>query len=38
MFELNIMGGSFNYDPSDYVDTEKYNVTSNGSTWTVTAK
>lgn len=38
MFELNIMGGTFNYDPSAYVDTANYNVTNNGSTWTVTAK
>ena len=38
MFELNIMGGTFNYDPSAYVDTANYNVVSNGATWTVTAK
>lgn len=38
MFELNIMGGSFNYNPSAYVDTDNFNVTQNGSTWTVTAK
>ena len=38
MFELNIMGGTFNMDPSAYVDTDNYNVTQNGSTWTVTAK
>lgn len=37
MFKLNIMGGTFNYDPSAYVDTANYKVTSNGSTWTVTA-
>ena len=35
---LEIRGGSFNVDPSEYVDTANYNVTSNGSTWTVTAK
>lgn len=38
MFELNIMGGTFNYDPTAYVDAANYNVTKNGSTWTVTAK
>ena len=38
MFELHIMGGTFNMDPSAYVDTNNYNVTQNGSTWTVTAK
>ena len=38
MSELNIMGGTFNYDPSAYVNTANYNVTNNGSTWTVTAK
>lgn len=38
MFELNIMGGTFNYDPSAYVNTAIYNVTQSGSTWTVTAK
>ena len=38
MFELNIMGGTFNVDPSAYVDLANYNVTNNGSTWTVTAK
>ena len=35
---LVIRGGTFNIDPSAYVDTSKYNVTTNGSTWTVTAK
>ena len=35
---LTITGGTFNVDPSAYVDTSKYNVTQNGSTWTVTAK
>ena len=38
MFELNIMGGTFNMDPSAYVDMTKYTVTNNGTTWTVTAK
>lgn len=38
MFELNIMGGTFNYDPSAYVDTNTYTVTNNGNTWTVSAK
>ena len=38
MFELNIMGGTFNADPSAYVDMTKYTVTKNGETWTVTAK
>ena len=37
--QLNIMGGTFNMDPSAYVDTENYIVTDNGNgTWTVTAK
>ena len=35
---LVIRGGTFNIDPSAYVDTNNYNVTQNGSTWTVTAK
>ena len=35
---LVIRGGTFNINPSAYVDTSKYNVTQNGSTWTVTAK
>ena len=35
---LTITGGTFNVDPSAYVDTANYNVTTNGSTWTVTAK
>ena len=35
---LQIKGGTFNIDPSAYVDTANYNVTDNGSTWTVTAK
>ncbi|MDD6042988.1 MAG: hypothetical protein PUB87_04445 [Eubacteriaceae bacterium] len=33
-----IKGGTFSSDPSAYVDTANYNVTDNGSTWTVTAK
>ena len=35
---LTITGGTFNVDPSAYVDTANYNVTNSGSTWTVTAK
>lgn len=35
---LTITGGTFNVDPSDYVDTNVYAVTQNGSTWTVTKK
>ena len=35
---LTITGGTFNVDPSAYVDTANYNVTYSGSTWTVTAK
>ena len=35
---LVIKGGTFNIDPSAYVDTVNYNVTKSGSTWTVTAK
>ena len=34
---LTITGGTFNVDPSAYVDTANYNVTHSGSTWTVTA-
>lgn len=37
-FELNIMGGTFNYDPSAYVDAEKYTVANNNGTWTVSKK
>ena len=33
-----ITGGTFNVNPSAYVDTANYNVTHSGSTWTVTAK
>ena len=35
---LTITGGTFNVDPSAYVDTANYNVTHSGSNWTVTAK
>ena len=35
---LTITGGTFNVNPSEYVDTANYNVTHSGSTWTVTAK
>ena len=35
---LVIRGGTFNVDPSAYVDSANYTVTKNGSTWTVTAK
>ena len=35
---LVIKGGTFNVNPSAYVDTAKYDVTHSGSTWTVTAK
>ena len=35
---LVIKGGTFSSDPSTYVDTNNYNVTQNGSNWTVTAK
>ncbi len=35
---LVITGGTFNVDPSDYVDTEHYNVTKSNDKWTVTAK
>lgn len=33
--KLVISGGTFNFDPSSYVDTANYNVSQNGSTWTV---
>lgn len=33
-----ITGGTFSHDPSDYVDTEKYDVTESEGVWTVTAK
>ncbi len=35
---LTITGGTFNVDPSAYVDTANYDITHSGSTWTVTAK
>ena len=35
---LTITGGTFNVDPTAYVDTANYDVTHSGSTWTVTAK
>ena len=35
---LVIRGGTFNINPSAYVDKDNYKVTQNGSTWTVTAK
>ena len=35
---LSVTGGTFNCNPTAYVDTANYNVTNNGSTWTVTAK
>lgn len=34
---LEIRGGSFNVDPSTYVDKDNYTVTKNGSIWTVSA-
>ena len=33
-----ITSGTFNFDPSEYVDLEKYNVTENEGSWIVTAK
>ncbi len=35
--ELAILGGTFNVDPSNYVDASKYQVTNNGILWTVAA-
>ena len=35
---LTIKGGTFNVDPTAYVDAAKYRVTQSGLTWTVTAK
>ena len=35
---LIVKGGTFDQDPSDYVDLGKYDVTNNGATWTVTEK
>ena len=35
---LVIKGGTFNVDPSAYVDTANYDVTRSGDTWTVTKK
>ena len=35
---LTITGGTFNVDPTAYVNRANYNVTQSGSTWTVTAK
>ena len=35
---VTISGGTFDSDPSTYVNTETHDVTQNGSTWTVTAK
>ena len=35
---LTITGGTFNVNPTAYVNTANYNVTQSGSTWTVTAK
>ena len=35
---LTITGGTFNVDPSAYVDTANYAITHSDSTWTVTAK
>ena len=33
-----VEGGTFSNNPSDYVDTSKYNVVKSGSTWVVSAK
>ena len=30
--------GTYNFDPTDYVDSEKFDITNDGSIWTVTAK
>lgn len=30
--------GTYNFDPTDYVDSEKFDITKDGSIWTVTAK
>ena len=35
---LVITGGTFNVDPTEYVDTANYKVTQSGGLWTVTAK
>lgn len=35
---VQIDGGTFNVDPTAYVDTARYTVTQNGGEWTVTAK
>ena len=32
------LAGTYNFDPTNYVDITLYDVTSNGTTWTVTAK
>lgn len=36
--QLTIKGGTYAADPTAHVDTTAYNVTKNGSVWTVTAK
>ena len=36
---VTVVAGTYNFDPTSYVDTDTYNVTDNGDgTWTVTAK
>ena len=32
------LAGTYNFDPAEYVDTNAFNITSDGSVWTVTAK
>ena len=32
------LAGTYNFDVSSYVDTDIYNVTDDGTIWTVTAK
>ncbi len=34
--DITITGGTYAFDPSDYVDTNKYNVTESNGTWYVT--
>lgn len=35
--DMTCLAGTYNFDPTEYVDSEKFDITTDGRTWTVTA-
>ena len=35
---MTCLAGTYNFDPTEYVDSEKFDITTDGSIWTVAAK